>query len=89
MKIVSFLQNVFSFIFSTIPLQKHRIQKLKKKSGLLAEDDVFVFYHFHEDAANLKNAIETQFETIKNSVKKPMFPAHKKANLLHVGVDAG
>lgn len=39
----------------------NRIQKLKKKAGLKADDEVFVFYSFDEKSENLRKAIETQF----------------------------
>lgn len=35
----------------------NRIQKLKKKAGLKAEDEVFVFYSFDEKSENLRKAI--------------------------------
>jgi len=38
----------------------NRIQKLKKKAGLKAEDEVFIFYHFDGKAENLHKAITTQ-----------------------------
>ena len=35
----------------------NRIQKLKKKTGLSAEDEVFIFYHFPAESTQLNKAI--------------------------------
>lgn len=67
----------------------NRIQKLKKKAGLKAEDEVFVFYSFDEKSENLRKAIETQLEPIKYAIKKPIFSVHEKANFVTIAKDSG
>lgn len=62
---------------------------MKKKAGLKAEDEVFIFYHFDENSENLHKAITTQLEAIRYAVKKPIFPANQKANFVHAGKDEG
>lgn len=67
----------------------NRVQKLKKKAGLKAEDDVFIFYHFPAESTNLNKAIEAELESIKNAVKKPLFHAEKKIHNVNLGADKG
>lgn len=62
---------------------------MKKRAGLKAEDEVFIFYHFDEKAENLHKAITTQLEAIRYAVKKPIFAANEKANFVHVAKDSG
>ena len=67
----------------------NKIQKLKKKAGLKSEDDVFVFYSFNEKSENLRKAIETQSESIKHAVKKPIFSVQEKTNFVNIAHDSG
>jgi isoleucyl-tRNA synthetase len=53
----------------------NRIQKLKKKGGLKADDDVFIFYHFDQKAENLNKAITNHLDNIKFIIKKPILAA--------------
>lgn len=67
----------------------NRIQKLKKKAGLKAEDEVFIFHNFDAASENLNKAIQTQSETIRNAVKKPIFSATKKSSFIDIARDSG
>lgn len=67
----------------------NRIQKLKKKAGLKADDEVFVFYSFDEKAENLRKAIETQLESIKYAVKKPIYSIQEKSHFVTLAKDSG
>ena len=67
----------------------NRIQKLKKKTGLKTDDEVFIFYHFDTAAETLNEAIKSERKMIENAVKKPMFPLEQKKGLIALKSDEG
>ncbi|KAI0949722.1 Isoleucine--tRNA ligase, cytoplasmic [Taiwanofungus camphoratus] len=60
----------------------NRIQKMRKRAGLQATDDVGVFYKFEEDAgAELLEALREYAETIERTVRSvPVDVAQRKAS---------
>ncbi|KAH7911972.1 tRNA synthetases class I-domain-containing protein [Hygrophoropsis aurantiaca] len=55
----------------------NRVQKLRKKAGLQATDDVAVFYRFEEDAgADLRSALTEHAEAIEKTIRS--VPADEK-----------
>lgn len=49
----------------------NRVQKLRKKAGLVPSDDITVFY---QATGNLKNIITTFLDYIKTALKQPLSP---------------
>ena len=64
------------------------MQKLKKKAHLKTEDEVFIFYEFH-NAEYLNEAIKSEYHMIANAVKKPMFSMEFKDRLIKISSDEG
>lgn len=67
----------------------NRVQKLKKKIHLKTEDEVYIFWNFPENSANLRSAMEKETKMIQNAVKKPLLPLSSSKGLFVLGKDNG
>jgi len=67
----------------------NRVQKLKKRSRLLPEDSVLIFFRFGKDAKYLNTAMDKEYNNIKNSVKKPFILANYTEQRYVIGRDSG
>ena len=55
----------------------NRVQRLRKKTGLNVEDEIFIFIKPAEGVVQIKGALENQSQFISNAVKKPFLPYNK------------
>lgn len=55
-----------------------RVQKMRKKAGLLATDDVLVFYAFDGEGAELLEALQTQAEMIQRTTRSSPIDAAQR-----------
>lgn len=67
----------------------NKIQKLKKKAHLNAEDSVIIYYKFGQNAKNLQLAIVNEFKNISNTVKKPLYSYDQYFGLVEIANDQG
>ena len=66
-----------------------RVQKLKKKAHLKAEDAVLIFYRFGASAKYLSAAVESERKAIASAVKKPFLHFDAHFGLVDIAHDEG
>lgn len=64
-----------------------RVQKLKKRAHLKAEDPVLIFYRFGANAKYLSAAVDVERKTIVSAVKKPFLSFEEHFGLVDIAHD--